>query len=88
MGEVRTQVERKANQVWEARLDIERAKYGYIPAIFREFDVVHHSHQFSPEYIREKGLVTPALVAQERVRRARQHLPQLQQRLVRLKNHF
>ncbi|MFM8731302.1 MAG: hypothetical protein ACKOGJ_02090, partial [Phycisphaerales bacterium] len=28
MGEVRTQVEKKANAVWEARLDIERAKYG------------------------------------------------------------
>ena len=28
MGEVRTQVEKKANAVWEARLEIERAKYG------------------------------------------------------------
>jgi cell division protein FtsI/penicillin-binding protein 2 len=28
MGEVRTLVEKKANAVWEARLEIERAKYG------------------------------------------------------------
>lgn len=28
MGEVRTQVEKKANAVWEARLEVERAKYG------------------------------------------------------------
>ena len=28
MGDVRTQVERKANAVWEARLELERAKYG------------------------------------------------------------
>lgn len=28
LGEVRTQVEKKANAVWEARLEVERAKYG------------------------------------------------------------
>ena len=28
MGDVRTQVEKKANAVWEARLEVERAKYG------------------------------------------------------------
>lgn len=47
----------------ERESTIERAKYGYIPRVFTEFDVVHHSHAFTEQFKKDNGLLTPAQIA-------------------------
>lgn len=39
---------------------------GYFPTVFTEHDVVHHTQEFTEEYKRLKGLITPAQVASAR----------------------
>jgi hypothetical protein len=43
-----------------------RAKLGYIPQLFIEYDVVHASHEFSDQFKRENNLQTPAQIATKR----------------------
>jgi hypothetical protein len=45
---------------------IERKKFGYIPQVFTEYDVVHHSQEFSDEYKQKNGIASPAQLAAAR----------------------
>jgi hypothetical protein len=43
-----------------------RAKLGYIPQVFIEYDVHHVSHEFTEQYKREHGLLTAAQITTAR----------------------
>jgi hypothetical protein len=45
---------------------IEKKQIGWKPHIYTEFDVVHISHEFSVEFRKLKGLMTPAQIATAR----------------------
>ena len=50
----------------ERESDVQKSKPGYIPQFFIEYDVVHESQEFSDEYKRNNGLLSPAQIASHR----------------------
>lgn len=50
----------------ERESEVSKTKIGYIPSSFIEYDVVHHSQEFSEQYKKDNGLVSPAQIAAAR----------------------
>lgn len=50
----------------ERESEVSKTKIGYIPSSFIEYDVVHHSQEFSEQYKKDNGLQSPAQIASAR----------------------
>ncbi len=50
----------------ERESEATKARAGYLPQLFIEYDVHHASHEFTEEYKRANGLIYPSQIASQR----------------------